>query len=195
VIDLSIQKKTMEESSNKTEIFFKKIVDFFRIRKQIDEIWTSISSGLIESFPEINEIELPDGTFDPRMRQMSITGQFVTTLPELYEAANKAKPIFEAELAKLFDLTEINRNYLSVAPLKDGKRAAEKANDDYAKRNPPNEFSWLYDIVRGQILCETEQEIMAVLTYLKEKTTERFFLNTADICWFLLIRSTIVTRS
>ena len=44
---------------------------------------------------------------------------------------------------------------LKLAPLKGSDRAGAKARDEYAKNTAPC-YSWLFDVVRGSALCETE---------------------------------------
>lgn len=48
-------------------------------------------------------------------------------------------------------------------PLKGRDRASEKAEDDYSKRNPGPGEAWLFDIVRGSVICEDGHTVAAVV--------------------------------
>ena len=50
---------------------------------------------------------------------------------------------------------------LKLAPLKGLARAAAKARNEYAKNTAPA-TSWLFDVVRGSIMCATEDEIVGL---------------------------------
>jgi tetratricopeptide (TPR) repeat protein len=48
---------------------------------------------------------------------------------------------------------------VKLAPLKGRARAAAKARNEYAKNTAPA-TSWLFDLVRGSVMCATEEEIV-----------------------------------
>ena len=50
---------------------------------------------------------------------------------------------------------------LKLAPLKGLARAAAKARNEYAKNTAPA-TSWLFDVVRGSVMCATEDEIVGL---------------------------------
>lgn len=89
--------------------------------------------------------------------------QPVQTIPDLYEAAAVAAEVFQELMNDLVEKTNLDPSMLHLAPLKGQDRAAEKARDDYSGRTPGPAVSWLFDIVRGSLECDTEDQICSVL--------------------------------
>ena len=54
--------------------------------------------------------------------------------------------------------------------MKNVGRAIEKAENDYNVRDPGHGERWLFDIVRGMLICESEDDILAVLTRLCDQS-------------------------
>ena len=79
------------------------------------------------------------------------------TLDELYAVANLAFNTY----AEVMTAACPNDAVLKLAPLKGRPRAAAKARNEYAKNTAPA-TSWLFDIVRGSIMCATEDEIVGL---------------------------------
>ena len=87
----------------------------------------------------------------------------MTCIQELYESANASMELFKGLLAKAVAGTSA---VVSVAPLKAQARVLEKARDDYLERVPGPPVSYVYDIVRGAILCPDEDTILHVVHFL-----------------------------
>lgn len=100
------------------------------------------------------------------MRQQNLRGAPVDFIDELYESAIKAKELFEVLMTETIESLLLPLSYLTVAPLKGKDRSFEKARDDYESREPGFGVRWLWDIVRGCITCDTEDEILTLLDYL-----------------------------
>ena len=79
-------------------------------------------------------------------------------------AAERSLPICKDEILKLIEETNGNPDAMKIAPLKILKRAFEKAHDDYNKRKPGHGERWLFDIVRGSLICESEEKIVSIGT-------------------------------
>ena len=60
---------------------------------------------------------------------------------------------------------------LSLAPLKSKERALEKACNDYSKREPGPAVSWLFDIVRGKVVCASGSEVVSLIDALKSNAS------------------------
>ena len=95
---------------------------------------------------------------------MDITGNYVTIIDDLYEAAAQTIVVFRSQLEMIAQATGAPEP--TIAPLKKIERALEKAHDDYDNRVPGPSISWLYDIVRGSIECDTENQIACFITAL-----------------------------
>ena len=81
-------------------------------------------------------------------------------------AAERSLPICKDEILKLIEETNGNPDAMKIAPLKILKRAFEKAHDDYNKRKPGHGERWLFDIVRGSLICESEEKIVSIVAYM-----------------------------
>ena len=134
--------------------------------------------GRVEEIQPVDLIESGKDCFDPSMRQMSLRAggasngsRFVSGVVDLYEAAAVAMSVFSSILngdlasSLSYFFPDIG-GHIHIAPLKDPKRAEEKARDDYgARKDGPGE-SWLYDVVRGMVECDTQEEVCAVIAAL-----------------------------
>lgn len=143
--------------------FFDQISSFNRCRQAMDKKWHLNSQGKVELIKSIDNLTNSDGKIDGNLRQQSVNGDPVKTAQELFEAATTAKDEFRAFVMRIVRATEIPPNYVSIANLKSMERSIEKARDDYGKRDPGPDVSWLFDIVRGMIICEAETEIVALM--------------------------------
>ena len=115
-----------------------------------------------------DNIKKEDGRFDPAMRQVNQSGAVISNLDELLSVGKEAKEVYEKFLKSLLESLNLDESMLHIAPLKAEKRCIEKARDDYSSRECGPAESWLYDIVRGTIICETEQEISDVVSALEK---------------------------
>jgi tetratricopeptide (TPR) repeat protein len=100
-------------------------------------------------------------------RQRDVQGNIVATLEDLYGAANEVRGRFEFVLQSMATALSLSSDRIVIPPLKGRDRAAEKAKDDYGSRTPGPSFAWLYDVVRGCIKCDSEQEICSAMAYLQ----------------------------
>jgi tetratricopeptide (TPR) repeat protein len=166
------------------------IVGFVRHREAIDNEWRKCCKGAkssVEQIPTVDRLE-KEGSFDGNLRQMALTTsaneapRHVENLEELYIAARAAHDIFKtlilctvpSELASLGFSFAANflggttKDSFVVPETKGEARAKEKATDDYGSRSPGPKEAWLFDIVRGAVLCDSEDEIGAVIEVLKK---------------------------
>ena len=161
---------------------------FNKHRFLIDEVYYNLrGSGEVEEIPKVDLIEIGRDKFDPSMRQMVLkydsvvlgegdtANLFVSGLDQLYEVAAEAAKIFttllKSDLASVLVASSIFPDIarrIHLAPLKGRDRAAEKARDDYSSRADGPGEAWLYDIVRGSIECDTQDQICAIVAALRE---------------------------
>ena len=175
---------------------FALLVRFLHIRQVAFGIWRE---ELVDHFPALVEdgtddprvtLEratgrvFQDDTFEcdhakpyaPAAQQQNIFGDVVADIDQLYEAAGLAKHSFVAFMASALSQVdtvdfEAHKHHW-IAPLKSQTRAAAKAQNDYATRSPGPAEAWLYDIVRGKVVCESIVEILDVMRAIKQ-TIER----------------------
>jgi tetratricopeptide (TPR) repeat protein len=170
-----------QERREHTKKYLRHVLSFERHRSAMDNLWQENSSGKLE------EVKSVEPELDSSMRQSSRTGDPVANIIQLYEAAADAQPIFgqilqqiayECGIPVIFpDHSEHHGHApvtcgLTLAPLKSQARAAEKAQNDYGKRDPGPDVAWLYDIVRAMFVCDSEQQILNVLTALESRWFE-----------------------
>ncbi|KAH8070286.1 hypothetical protein JL720_11847 [Aureococcus anophagefferens] len=117
-------------------------------RDQIEAIYDAHFAGAV------CEIRWRGEELDDDWRQLGLKGTPAETLDELYAVANLAFNTY----AEVMTAACPNDAVLKLAPLKGRPRAAAKARNEYAKNTAPA-TSWLFDVVRGSIMCATEDEI------------------------------------
>lgn len=99
------------------------------------------------------------------LRQQRADGSVARSIDEVYECADLARGAFQRLLGRL-------RAEVVVAPLKSRARALEKAIDDYGDRSPGPAVSWLFDIVRGSVICDSVSGMQAALQRLEAAVAE-----------------------
>ena len=162
-------------------LLMRHIEAFFRHLTNIDAKWSELSANskplLVENGidnvdclkKKKKKKEKSDRTedeFDDAMRQCNLEGRVVSSIEELYQSAKLAHSIFSHQLFALVDSfpdLKLKSEKICVAPLKKEDRALEKAVDDYGKRVDGPGISWLFDIVRGSIFCDSPEQIVEVV--------------------------------
>ena len=84
----------------------------------------------------------------------------------LNEVGTAAIPVSKSLLTDVLTAVGLPVDYLHMAPLKGAERAVEKARDDYEKRVDGPGLSWLFDMVRGSVICEQPEEVHRVIEQL-----------------------------
>lgn len=151
-------------------MYFSKLVQFQRCRKSLQDEWDICQSGIVETIPGFDHVSVESsGEFRSEMRQQNVSGSVVQSLEELYEAALVAHSVFKQMFVQIALESGVEIGDVRIAPLKAKARALEKSTDDYADRVPGPAIAWLFDIVRGMILCDTEQAVRALIDALTSK--------------------------
>lgn len=98
--------------------------------------------------------------------QRSPSGALAVCLEDLYAVAETARPVFEAAITVALAKAEVDGSpTLAMAPLKGRARAAEKCAAKYGGRSAPAP-AYLYDLVRGSVVCADEDAMIAVYSAL-----------------------------
>jgi len=114
-------------------------------------------------------------------QQQTIHGQPVQTLEELYQAADLALVSLEQFLMPLATTTnQLEGLQIDLASLKQRERALKKAQHDYQQRrvivdsgdtadssSSSSEYAWLYDIVSGEVVCDSMEQFELVLEWMQ----------------------------
>ncbi|KAH8093675.1 hypothetical protein JL720_4825 [Aureococcus anophagefferens] len=135
--------------NEKKSILFKNLRQFKIARDQIEAVYDEHFTGAVCEIAWRGK-----GLGDDR-RQRALHGAPAETLDELYEVGNKAL----LKYAEVMTAACPDGAVLELAPLKGRARAAAKARNEYAKNTAPA-TSWLFDLVRGSVMCATEEEIV-----------------------------------
>ncbi|KAK7233486.1 hypothetical protein SO694_00104029 [Aureococcus anophagefferens] len=130
-------------------VLFKNLRQFKIARGQIEAIYDEHFSGAVRDIPWRGK-DLGDDR-----RQCALHGAPAKTLDELYAVAEKAL----LKYGEVMTAACPDGAVLKLAPLKGRARAAAKARNEYAKNTAPA-TSWLFDVVRGSVMCATEDEIV-----------------------------------
>lgn len=102
------------------------------------------------------------------MRQMNLHGLVVQSFKELYEAAREAKVFFDDLIVeKLCCRRGLSyQNYNPKPILNPGEAMRSIKSCELDRIEPGPSFSWIFDIVRGEIVCELEDQIYSILSEL-----------------------------
>lgn len=145
--------------------FLAEALKLFECRKRFEDVWKSLSTGRIELMGSVDLVETAPGMFNPSTQQISFSGSIVSSMEELLQVADAARVHFASMFEDMNQHLALDGIECKVGDLKNRVRALEKARDDYDLREPGPGISWLFDIVRGSILCSTEDEILQVVQY------------------------------
>lgn len=143
---------------------------FFVHRREIREVYDQADPRSELSELEVDVVPIKaggEGQYNAEFLQQRIGGGPVRGIDELYDAAGEARPCFDSFVAEM--AAEVGPGVTPKLPpgLKGRDRAAEKAGDDYGDRTPGPGVGWLYDVVRGTLMCATVADIKQVLTLIK----------------------------
>ena len=150
----------------KRALYFRKVKDFYKCRNQLRDLWSSVSTGVLETVPNVDLVEPSPKVFDPSLRQRDLAGQVVQSIAALNEVAIAAIPVFTSLLEEMLVALNLPLDSLHVASLKKSDRAEEKARDDYGARSDGPGLSWLFDMARASVELDDERSIKAVVDYL-----------------------------
>ena len=139
-----------ERALDPRKCLFQNLKGFKAAREQIAEIASKHIKGAVEKIPWVG-MDLGD-----ECQQCGLDGTPAKTLEDLYAIAEVAREEYAKVMtAACADSTAA----LTVAGLKGKERAAAKASEEYKDKTAPF-VSWLFDVVRGSVLCETEDAIV-----------------------------------
>ena len=139
-----------EHALDPRKCMYNNLKAFKSAREQIAEIASSHIKGAVEEIPWVGK-DLGD-----ECRQCGPDGTPAKTLEDLYAIAEVAREEYTKVMtAACADSAAA----LTVAGLKGKERAAAKASEEYKDKTAPF-VSWLFDVVRGSVLCETEDAVV-----------------------------------
>ena len=93
----------------------------------------------------------------------------VRHVEELYKAAAASVDTFTSLLN---EATSGTAAVVTVTPFKSQARVLEKARDDYGDREPGPPISWVYDVLRGAVVCPNEETILQVVDKLRSSAAQ-----------------------
>jgi hypothetical protein len=143
--------------NRKKAILFTNLKQFKIARDQIEAVYDEHFTGTVCEIAWRGK-----GLGDDR-RQCALHGAPATTLDELYAVAEQAL----LKYGEVMTAACPDGAVLKLAPLKGRARAEAKARNEYAKNTAPA-TSWLFDVVRGSVMCATEDEIVRLYEALDE---------------------------
>ncbi len=174
---LKRKKSIYEEQNPKMKQFFDRLKHLFETRKRIEECAASKDPGnkcrKIKAKSHSGGIEKKDGSFKKDCQQRNSNNKVVRNLDDLYAAAEAAYPEFKSIVEQLVD--EISgldyKKNIILAELKPRGKAYEKAATEYSDRDLGPPESWLYDICRAGIVCNTVKQVSEISKWLTSNST------------------------
>jgi tetratricopeptide (TPR) repeat protein len=132
-------------------VLFQNLKQFKVARVEIEKIADELIKGTIREIPQRGQ-DVGD-----ECQQRGLDGMPAASLDPLYEIAELAREVYANVMN---DVCE-GGPPLNLAPLKGRARAEAKAKNEYANKTAPC-YSWLFDIVRGSVYCDHEDELVAL---------------------------------
>ncbi len=169
---LKRKKSIFEEPNPKMKQFFDRLNHFFETRKRIEECAASKDPGnkcrKIKAKTSSGGIEKKNGGFKKECQQRNTSNKVIRNLDELYDSAKAAYPDFKSIVQQLVD--EISgldyKKNIILPELKPRGKAYEKAAAEYIDRDLGPPESWLYDICRAGIVCNTVKQVSEISKWL-----------------------------
>ncbi|KAL3934974.1 MAG: hypothetical protein SGBAC_009415 [Bacillariaceae sp.] len=155
--------------------YFETVTAYIKCFDELEALYNEMDPSRKLADYDMPDIHLP-------VQQLSMSGEPVKNLVELYEVAEEMLPMFKAKIENLMGGMDTSRvcaasadAHFKLPPgenkLKGKRRASEKAKDNYSKSEPGPPESWLYDIVRGSILFDTADQMIELLVRIREDET------------------------
>jgi len=174
----------LEHPTGSTEEFFSILQALMNGQSTMEAKWKRYAPQAKEVFAEDVDLDLTKrrgGAYNGDMRQQNIHGEVATSLAELYEAAEHGRYVFRKLVRSVIDgpdsLSPRNKkgqrqsfrlHEKNILPLKHRGTAHEKAMEEYELREPGPPVSWLYDIQRAYVVCDSIAEMDATLSKISE---------------------------
>jgi len=169
---LKRKKSIFEEPNPKMKQFFDRLNHFFETRKRIEECAASKDPGnkcrKIKAKTSSGGIEKKNGGFKKECQQRNTSNKVIRNLDELYDSAKAVYPDFKSIVQQLVDEIsglDYKKNIL-LPELKPRGKAYEKAATEYIDRDLGPPESWLYDICRAGIVCNTVKQVSEISKWL-----------------------------
>ena len=178
--DNEVAQEEIDEDQNnalllvKQDKFFERLNHFMDVQRKIEERMKKIDPSGEMAEIEVQDhsggIQEEDGSFKEKYQQQDAEGEPARNLGEVYEAAYQIKQGLRDLLDKMVDKVK-GLDYVDakIVELKPRDRANEKAREEYLIRNPGPPESWLYDILRASVTCQTKKQMIQVNKFLSKK--------------------------
>lgn len=173
----------LDGMADNSRSFIFNLTDFFVHRHGIDIVYKlATTPGELEGVDiAAVGIEAANGNYKAGCLQQCLGGGPVSSLDDLYTAAEAGQPTFVALLSDV--ATKVGPGVVVKLPpagheLKGRGRASDKARDDYSDRNPGPGIGWLFDILRGALVCATDHDLKETLGVITADPRVKAVLNT-----------------
>ena len=152
--------------------------NFCLCRNILDSYCVQADLSKAQAIPEKNllvesakRVSGKDGvkSYNPSCRQVDYRGMVIQGVEEIFSAASAANRQLGSILNTLESEVGLLPGSIVVAPLKTKDSIMNKARSEYASRSPGPPIAWCMDIVRGSVICNTTDEIVAVMAHLDSK--------------------------
>ena len=124
----------------------------------------------IEVVTRSGGIQEEDGSYKTMYQQQNSNGNIARNLEEVYAGAEQCKSNFLSLVYGICDkIKGLDRFDAVLSELKPRDRASEKAKSEYSHRLPGPSETWLYDVLRATITCNTLKQVENINKFLSKK--------------------------
>ena len=166
------EEPVVEEPVNpKTEAFFDRLLHFHEVRRKVEDrvdiFDPSHKLANLKVKQHSGGIQKKSGKFKKEYQQHNLQDEVAKNLDDLYEAAAQAQPEFKRVMTGMLkNVKGFVETDFKLAALKPRDRAYHKAKEEYSDRKPGPPECWLYDVVRGSVICKSFKQIKEVNSWL-----------------------------
>jgi tetratricopeptide (TPR) repeat protein len=161
-------------STAQEEKCFDRLRHLFDVRKKVEKRMKRIDPSErlknIQIVTHSGGIQEEDGSYKTMYQQQNKHGKIARNLGEVYDGATQCKSCFLGLVYSICDKVKGLDHFDAVlAELKPHDRASEKAKSDYSHRLPGPSETWLYDVLRATITCNTVKQVETINKFLSKK--------------------------
>lgn len=153
---------------------FDRLHHLFEVRKRVEKRMKRIDPSEklknIKVVAHSGGIKEDDGSYKTMYQQQNSDGNIARNLKEVYAGATQCKSCFLGLVYSICDKIKGLDHFDAVlSELKPRDRAAEKAKSDYSHRLPGPSETWLYDVLRATITCNTVKQVETINKFLSKR--------------------------
>lgn len=150
----------METSIRRKSDLQQRCKDFLKCRNILNAYCGEANIGDIVQLQEKSIFDHVTGKYDPNCRQVDSNGVVINSIDDLFSIATTTSTKLEKTLSIIIKENGLKPNSLMTTPLKSIDAIKLKAKNEYSSRLVGPSISWIHDVVRCSVVCDTVDEFL-----------------------------------